>query len=780
MAEMEEDMQARVRKGKQDSDRTTGNFCYAEFVHLTSRPVNGLVCPQLHSHLYTFNCTHDFVEGQWKAGQFGKIKGDAYYWQAVQQARFSRRLQDLGYSIRRTKDAFEIDGVPDSVIKKFSLRASLIDRVAEKLGITDPKRKAKLAATTREAKNDSVAYSSLVSEWNQWLSPEERDAVAGAANGGSSSTPAVVNWAHAAFAVEHIFERSSVADERRILALALHHGLGEVTPEGMRTQLAGMGLLRREEDGRTWVTTTSVLEDERRMLAFAAKGKATCQPMSAPGSICWKDERLDAGQRKAVEHVLTSSDSVMIVRGIAGTGKTTLTKEAVAQIEERGTNVVMLAPSAQASRGVLRDEGFSKADTLAKFLIDEKMQDAAKDGFIWLDEAGLVGTRAMNRLFELAGRLNARVVLAGDRGQLAPVEQGSPLRMLETLAGLTVAEVTDIKRQTGEYREAVKLLSKGDAAAGFAKLDAMGWVKLMAETAPYAPIAREYVAAIKKGESALIVCPTHLEGAKITAELRKQLSEEGALGAEEREFTRLVPLQWTEAQKADVSGYNGEEILQFHHTAGRFKAGERKSATAVLPGLSSRLARNFAAYRADSICLSEGDVIRVTANGMTKDGGHRLNNGSVYTVRRFTGRGDIELSNGWIVSKDFGHITHGYVNTDWVQGRTVDRVMIAISQQSHPAVRSNGFYVEISRAKKSATLYTDSKEELRAAVQRTDARRSATELVAKPKLPWLQRMRRIMTRAQEWVLEQRKATALQTAIDRAREAVEPRRLSYER
>jgi conjugative relaxase-like TrwC/TraI family protein len=166
MSEMEEDMQARVRKGGVEQDRTTGNLTWAEFVHLTSRPVDGMPCPQLHSHVFAFNATYDAIESRWKAGQFGKIKGDAYYWQAVQQARFANRLQELGYSVRKTKDAFEISGIPDSTLKKFSLRTSQIDRVAEKLGITDPKVKAKLAATTREAKLGSIPYPELVERWS--------------------------------------------------------------------------------------------------------------------------------------------------------------------------------------------------------------------------------------------------------------------------------------------------------------------------------------------------------------------------------------------------------------------------------------------------------------------------------------------------------------------------------------------------------------------------------------------------------------------------------------
>ena len=47
MREMEAEMKTRVRKDFQDTDRTTGNMVWAEFIHTTSRPVDGIPDPQL-------------------------------------------------------------------------------------------------------------------------------------------------------------------------------------------------------------------------------------------------------------------------------------------------------------------------------------------------------------------------------------------------------------------------------------------------------------------------------------------------------------------------------------------------------------------------------------------------------------------------------------------------------------------------------------------------------------------------------------------------------------
>src|SRR5450432_1996910 len=140
MREIEMEMKTRVRKGRQDTDRTTGNMVWAEFIHTTSRPVDGLPDPQLHAHVFAFNTTWDEEEHRWKAGQFREVKRDAPYFQAAFRVRLANRLQDLGFGVERKRDDFEIDGVPKDVLKRFSRRTTLIEKVAAERGITDPHR----------------------------------------------------------------------------------------------------------------------------------------------------------------------------------------------------------------------------------------------------------------------------------------------------------------------------------------------------------------------------------------------------------------------------------------------------------------------------------------------------------------------------------------------------------------------------------------------------------------------------------------------------------------
>ena len=121
--------------------------------------------------------------------------------------------------------------------------------------------------------------------------------------------------------------------------------------------------------------------------------------------------------------------------------------------------------------------GSREAETLARFLVDEKLQEEARGGLIVLDEGSLAGAKDVARLSQLADSLDARVLILGDRRQHKSVSRGDMLAMLEDRAGLPVIEVSDIKRQGGEYKRAVEALARGDVATGFKRLDELGWVK---------------------------------------------------------------------------------------------------------------------------------------------------------------------------------------------------------------------------------------------------------------------------------------------------------------
>lgn len=803
MKEIEAEAQTRVRLGGRRANRTTGNLVWGEFVHLTARPVDGVPDPHLHAHCFVFNATFDQVEGRWKAAEFGRIKSEARYYEAAFHARFARSMRDHGFALRRTGDrspaGWEIAGISAETIEKFSCRTSLIEERAQELGLGYAEDKAALGAKTRAAKKDELSLQALQELWDERLSMQERSALRDAARAtGSSKAPLRSPEEALLHATEHLFSRASVTPEKTLLEEVLRYGVGDVSvakawdafgrrvgglsPTG-DTNRTGPGaaedpLLRvveRDPEGdRVFVTSRNVLAEEQRMLAFARNGRGTRHPLvpETEGFSQEAERLLNDGQQAAVRHVWRSRDRVTAIRGGAGVGKTTLMREAVRGIEANGQRVYTFAPSADASRGQLREEGFGEAETVKNLLDKPELHDKLEGQVIWIDEASLMGTRTLGEVFELAERKDARVVLAGDIRQHRSVERGDALRLLETRSGVKPAEVREIVRQRGAYKKAVAAIAAGDLSQGFEQLDAMGAVRELSGTDRHEQLAADYLEATKQKKSALVVSPTHAEGEAVTGRIREGLRAAGKLGDRDQVFTTYRSLGWTDAERKDASRFQPGMVVGFHRRTGQFKRGdharvlETDGGKVTLEGPGGKKARlllhrpaNFEVYEPRELGLAPGDRIRITKNGKAQDKKYELNNGSLHSIKGFTKAGDLELANGRIVSRHYGHLAHGYCTTSHAsQGKTVDRVFIAQGSQSLPASNQEQFYVSVSRAKETVTVYTDDKAALREAIGRAGDRRSAVELIEDADSPTASRASRLRQHAErlaQWAAQAR-------------------------
>lgn len=570
----------------------------------------------------------------------------------------------------------------------------------------------------------------LQARWHERMSPEARAAIAELHKRiGGEAEPADTGAVAKAMdhAIGHVFARESVVPERKVLTAALKHAVGNATPEQVLQHAKTVPFIRGKRHGREMVTTHEVRAEEKHIIDFARSGRGTCRKISANDNVPVPDW-LSAEQKNAIRHVLSSRDKVMVIRGAAGAGKTTLMKEAATAIRASGIGIVAVAPTTGASRGVLKEAGFEDATTVAMLLKDQELQQKAKGQLIWMDEAGQVGTKTMKQVIELAERLNARLLLTGDKKQHGSVERGSVLSLLESEAGIVPAEVKEIRRQTGAYKHAIEHLSEGRMGQGFKMLQDLGWVIELPHEERYLRMASDYVDFIAKDTSALVISPTHSEGDRITAEIRRQLAEKKALG-KERRFTVLENANFTDPERADQVNYQPGDVLQFHQNATGFTRGQRF--TVDMPeSVPVHFAERFNAFHQKEIAFREGDRIRITHNGHDITGKHRLNNGDLHTIRRFSKNGGIVLENGWTIAQDFGHFTHGYVVTSYAsQGKSVHRVFIGQSSESFAASSREQFYVSASRGSREATIYTDDAAELCKHIADSDERLSATEFI---------------------------------------------------
>jgi conjugative relaxase-like TrwC/TraI family protein len=272
MCEMEGELKTRVRRGGQNTERPTGNMVWAEFIHLTSWPVAGIWDPQLQAYLFVFNMTWDEQEDRWKAGYFRDIKGDAPYFQAAFRVRLANKLHDLGLTLERRGDDFEVSGIPSDVLERFSQRTELIQRVAWERDITDPVRKRELGPRTKGRRGKLFGLDALRREWKARLSRSERRLflrkewkarlsrsarqlflpvcrnkrrVATEVNGEAQAVDA---------AIQQCFMREAEVLERDLLTEALKCGIGAVTVEGVAREVANRLFVRRDVGGHTMLT----------------------------------------------------------------------------------------------------------------------------------------------------------------------------------------------------------------------------------------------------------------------------------------------------------------------------------------------------------------------------------------------------------------------------------------------------------------------------------------------------------------------------------------------
>ncbi len=765
-------MQRRVRTGKHAQTKQkshTGKVIYADFLHKTSRPVNGSADPHLHVHAFVINWTQQ--DGKNYAGEFEEIVRQRPSLQAKFEARLARKLNhELGYNVQHTrfrqsgrmKNGWEIKGIERNTIEKFSQRTAQVEQHALENKVNDAEAKGKLGKVTRAQKDTGKSVVQLRGEWQSRLTEKERIAFSqlkqrsGKSSGESEEEAAAKS---VQYALEHHLFRQSTVERHQIAGTALEHGL-TLSPERVENAIDRSGVIQKTLDAegseRQFITTREVLHAEREMIAFARDSRGTRKAISA---FDRKFDRtwLNDQQKNAVNYVLHSRDTVLAITGGAGTGKSSLMQEAVDAVRENGKQVFTFAPSTGAKE-VLEEKGFANAKTVEHLLRNTKLHPELKDHVLWIDEAGLLDVRAMNGVFKIAKEQNCRVVLSGDTKQHSSPRRGEAMRLLENEAGLNIARIEMIQRQKGRYKRAVELISRGHEVldgrtgktgllAGFDMLDSMGKVKEISGSDRHEALAKAYLKSTNKRKSTLVVAPTHSEASKVTEHIRDNLRLEGKLPAEETKFTQLRSLNFSEAEKGNAASYRDQEglIVQFHqNVAGGFKKGDRYLVQSVddkqvtLQSLSGKTATSlpldrsdrFEVYSQHDLGISAGDKIRFSLGGTTKDGKGRISNGRLDEVKGFDKHGNLVLKNGKTVDRNYGHFDLGYVVTSHAsQGKDRQLAIAAMGSTSLPAINAKQFYVTVSRGSEDVAIYVDDKAKVRRSIERSGHQMSATELI---------------------------------------------------
>jgi Ti-type conjugative transfer relaxase TraA len=354
---------------------------------------------------------------------------------------------------------------------------------------------------------------------------------------------------------------------------------------------------------------------------------------------------LSSEQADALAHVTDGRD-LSIVVGYAGTGKSAMLGVARGACEAAGYEVRGVALSGIAAENLESGSGIASRTIASMEHGWGQGRDllTARDVLV-IDEAGMVGTRQLERVLSHAAEVGAKVVLVGDIRQLQSIEAGAAFRSIHERHGGT--EIGEVRRQREDWqRDATRGLATGRTGEAIHAYDAHGMVHV-AQTREQARDDlidrwdRDRQAAPDRGR--IILTHTNDEVRALNEAARERMRTAGDLG----EDVRLT------VERGARSFARGDRVM--------FLQNER--------GLGVRNG-------------THGTIEQVSAQSMS--------------VRTDDGRNiSFDL-------KDYNKIDHGYAATiHKAQGMTVDRAHVLAT----PGMDAHGSYVALSRHRDGVDLH---------------------------------------------------------------------------
>ena len=169
---------------------------------------------------------------------------------------------------------------------------------------------------------------------------------------------------------------------------------------------------------------------------------------------------LTGEQCAAFDHV-TGERGLSVVVGYAGTGKSAMLGVAREAWERAGYEVRGAALSGIAAEGLENGSGIASRTIASMEHGWAQGRDllTSRDVLV-IDEAGMVGTRQMERVLSHAVDAGVKVVLVGDPQQLQAIEAGAAFRAIHERHG--GVEITEVRRQQVEWQQdATRQLATG-------------------------------------------------------------------------------------------------------------------------------------------------------------------------------------------------------------------------------------------------------------------------------------------------------------------------------
>jgi conjugative relaxase-like TrwC/TraI family protein len=468
-----------TRRGRDGVERVRGEgFVAASYRHRMSRAGD----PQLHMHVVAGNLTcadGRFTALDGRALYEHKSAGGAVY-RAVLRAEVRQRLPWLWWR-ESGRGLFELDGIPDPVLRHFSRRRVEIEERALELvgageigelsrgrmqGITLETRRAKISGVDggswREQARARAAEHGLAAADIADLRTRRPQAVTGldpARLAGRLSGPRGLTETHNSFARRHALAEIAGTFPQGAALSEVEQATSQYLADPDVVQLAG-------ERDESRFTTADLIACERLIIDSAQRrrgeGTGTLDRRVVDRQLVEQYPALNDDQVCVVGQVTASGDGVEVVSALAGTGKTTMIAALAGVYQRAGWQVVGVAPTARAARQLRQTAGI-EAQTMHALVAElGRTGGLSPTTLLVLDEAGMAPTRLSAQLFDSAEATGAKLLAVGDPGQLGSVEAGGWLATLtRDQRSSTLRQV--MRQPSIREQQALEALHDGDA-----------------------------------------------------------------------------------------------------------------------------------------------------------------------------------------------------------------------------------------------------------------------------------------------------------------------------
>ena len=464
----------------------------AEFVHTSSRLTrdqerDGVPDPQLHSHVVVLAAQRE--DSRFAAVDSRELFRSQRVNGAWYRAELAHELRGLGLALERRTGRegrfFELAGIPDTLVRRWSRRTEVIERVArefrDRYGRAPRAGElAGMSVATRGTKT-VTAEVDVSAAWR--AVGEEHGLERGRAEAlFESRAPERDPDVRGELLTELVAHRSMVTrQELEARALEVGAGAGPAALSDERLEgLSQTGELVELESG--WWTTRELRDLEQRTLTIvlgrSGETTAVASPIACIEAVQRAGERLSGSltdeQQQALE-LLTGPGGVTVLVGEAGTGKGFVLGAAREAFERDGHRVIGVAVAGAAAQRLGSEAGIRETmtvDALAHRVSEGRLQLDSRSVVVF-DEAGMADTRRLSAVVELTREADAKLVLAGDQAQLPSIGAGGLFGEIAERA--PTARLTEVHRANHEWeRDAWGRLRDGDAETALAAYRARG------------------------------------------------------------------------------------------------------------------------------------------------------------------------------------------------------------------------------------------------------------------------------------------------------------------